>query len=223
MKEIHDSLTRKIARKYEKAGYKVYLEPENTTLPFDLGYYRPDLLVLKSENSGYVIEVKARSVHISVDRLREIAETVTQHEGWRFLLITGDDLLPTEAAQDLEKPFLSWAQILARKEKGDKLVSLGELEGAFMVFWGTFEALLRNQAAQVSIPIERFPTSSLINHLYSQGELSIAQFDGAKELLKVSNQLVHGFQTQNLAKAVTELRNLLVELLDLWHSIPLQN
>ena len=77
--------------------------------------------------------------------------------------------------------------------------------------------MMRKQAEQASIPIERFPTSSLIRHLYSQGELSIEQFDKTTELLTVRNQLVHGYQSQNLEKEVVELQKLVSELLELWH------
>ena len=216
-KETHDALMARIARKYEKDGYKVYIEPKAPNLPFDLGPYRPDLLAIKSENDGYVIEIKSKSTSVSVDRFREIAEIVAQHDGWRFLLATGDDILLNEPEQKEEKLLLSWKQILTRREKGEKLLLLGELEGAFLAFWGIVEAMMRKQAEQTSIPIERFPTSSLIKHLYSQGELSIEQFDKTMELLTIRNQFVHGFQTQDLDKAVTELQNLVSELLELWY------
>ena len=50
---------------------------------------------------------------------------------------------------------------------------MGETEAAFLSLWGVLEAALRRRALQMSIPIERFPTLSLINQLYSQGELSL--------------------------------------------------
>ncbi len=68
----------------------------------------------------------------------------------------------------------------------------------------------------ITLPIERFPTPSLINHLYSQGELSIEQFDNAKSLLNVRNHLVHGFQTAELSEAVRQLQELVNELFKLW-------
>ena len=216
-KEIHDALMARIAQKYEKDGYKVYIEPKTPNLPFDLGLYRPDLLAMKSENDGYIIEIKSKATYASVDRFREIAETVSQHDGWRFLLVTGDDISLNEPEQKSEKLLLSWEQILARKGKGEKLLLLGELEGAFLTFWGILEAMMRKQAEQVSLPIESFPTSSLIKHLYSQGELSIEQFDKTMELLNIRNQFVHGFQSQNLDKAVTELQKIVSELLESWH------
>jgi len=216
-KEIHDALPARIAQKYERDGYQVYIEPDRSDLPFDLGSYRPDLLAVKSENEGYIIEIKKRADALSVERFREIAETVAQHEGWHFLLVTGDDVSPNEPKYKSREILLSWEQISARKKKGEKLLSLGEIEGAFLTFWGTLEAVMRKQAEQASLPIAYFPTSSLINHLYSQGELSVGQFDNIMELFNVRNQLAHGFQSQNLDEAVTELQNLLLKLLEAWH------
>jgi len=215
-KKIHDTLMTRVAKKYEKEGYKVFIEPQKTNLPFDLGLYRPDLIAVKSENDGYIIEIKSKATRISVDQFRDLAENISQHNGWRFLLVTGDDISLNETEQKSEKLLLSWEQILTRKEKGEKLLSLGEAEGAFLTFWGIFEAMMRKKAEQVSIPIERFPTLSLIKHLYSQGEISIEQFDKSLELMNVRNQFVHGFQSQNLDNAVVEIKNLVSELFESW-------
>lgn len=215
--EAHDLLMARVAQQYEKDGYKVFVEPKSPNLPFDLGSYRPDLVAMKSENDGYIIEIKSKATRVSVDQFRELAENIAQHSGWRFLLVTGDDVSLNEPEQKNEKLLLSWEQMLERKEKGEKLLSLGEAEGAFLIFWGIIEAMMRKQAEQVAIPIERFPTSSLIKHLYSQGELSIKQFDKTLELLNVRNQFVHGFQSQNLGNATVELHNLVVELLESWY------
>lgn len=216
-KDIHEALLERVARKYEKDGYKVYIRPEISVLPFDLGSYRPDLLAVKSENEGYIIGIKNRTAYTSVDRFREIAETVAQHDGWRFLLVTGDDILPNEPYYKTENILLSREQISARKEKAERLLSLGQTEGAFLTFWGVAEAVMRRQAEQASIPIERFPTSSLIKHLYSQGELSVEQFDKAMELLNIRNQFIHGFQSQNSEHAVRELQKLVSELSEAWY------
>ncbi len=111
---------------------------------------------------------------------------------------------------------LSWEQIVHRKEQGDQLISKTENEAAFLIFWGLLEALMRKQAEQVSLPLERFPTSSLINHLYSQGELSIEQFDNTQIILKIRNRFAHGYQTSNLNEALLTLQNLVDELLNVW-------
>lgn len=218
LNDIHDALTTRVAQKYEKEGYKVFIEPNKQNLPFNLGSYRPDLVAMKSQNDGYIIEIKSKINRVSVDQFRELAETIAKYNGWRFLLVTGDDISLGESEQNNGKILLSWEQIFAKIDNGEKLLALGESEGAFLAFWGVFEAMMRKQAEQALIPIGRFPTSSLINHLYSQGELSVEQFDKTTALHAVRNQLVHGYQSPDLDKKNSELQKLVSELLELWHT-----
>jgi len=203
----HDLMIKNIAAKYKKDGYEVSVEPQTDELPFSLGRYRPDIIARRNDE-GYIIEVKTFSRGITIERYRDISEIVSQHAGWRFLLVTGED-------SEIEN-LLSWEQIFNKKEKADRLVASKENEAAFLSFWTILEALMRKQAERVSVPIERFPTSSLINHLYSQGELSISQFDNATMLLNIRNRLVHGFQTVAIDESVNRLQQLVNELIKLW-------
>lgn len=218
LNSVEPTFVSKIAQKYRQDGYDVVMAPKPNELPFDLGVYSPDLLVKKSDKEGYIVEVKNSVNRIPVDHYREIAETVSQHNGWRFLLITGEDAI--QANQSKKEHLLSWEQIVSRAEQGERLLHLGEVEGAFSSLWAALEALLRNQAQQLSIPIERFPTLSLIKHLYSQGELSIEQYDTTMALFSVRNQFVHGYQTPGLPDATKQLAELVRELLGLWQRQP---
>lgn len=204
----HDLILKNTAEQYKKNGYDVFIAPQINELPFDLGRYRPDLLVKTSKNEGYIIEVKDVSREAAIDRYREIAEIVSQHSGWRFLLITGEDSTIGN--------LLSWEQIFRKREHVERLIASGENEAAFLSLWTIFEALTRKQAERVSIPIERFPTSSLIKHLYSQGELSITQFDQATALLNARNRIVHGFEIIEIEESVKQLQQLVDELIRLW-------
>jgi len=217
IKEKHDSLTDRVAKRYSKDGYNVLIEPKLSDLPFDLGSYRPDILAVKSENEGLIIQIKSNAAHLSVDKFRDIAETIAQHRGWRFLLITGDDVSANQPVEKFDGHLPDWTQIQTKIKSAQKLFHQQEYEGAFLKLWSAFEALMRKKAETASIPIERFPASSLINHLYSQGELSIEQFDKILELLAVRNQLIHGFEFISLKEKVLELQKLASELLALWH------
>ncbi len=211
----HTVLESQIVEKYKALGFQVIVEPQKGDLPFDLGTYRPDLVAKKSSDEGCIIEVKVSASQTSIDRYQEIAELVSQHAGWRFLLITKEDVSPIKQEQDGDK-LLTWEQMLQRKIQAERLLSLGEAEGAFFSLWGILEAALRWRAEKAAIPIERFPTLSLINHLYSQGELSIEQFDKVKALRKIRNRLAHGYQTPDLDELGRELEELVKELLELW-------
>jgi hypothetical protein len=190
------------------------VDPEPEDIPFDLGTYRPNLIVKKNEAEGYIIEFNASGRQKSIDRLKEIAEIVSENTGWRFLLITEEDALLKDNSNEVN--LLSWQQIFTRKTQGERLISSGENEGAFLSLWGTLEALLRRRAEEVSIPIERFPPVSLIKHMYSQGELSIEEYDRAMLLLSVRNRLIHGFEAPEVNESVSELLALVNELISLW-------
>lgn len=217
LKEIHDGLVNRVAEKYQKEGYQVYIEPDIADLPFNLDHYHPDLVVKNDKNQGFIIEIKNKPTNLSVDRLRNIAKEVAQHQGWRFLLVTGDDVSQNELEYYQLGELLNWEQILAHKNRAEKLLSIGEDEGAFFIYWRTFESMIRNHSEQMFIPIKNRQVLSLIKYLYSQGELSVEQFDCAMNLIKVRNQLAHGFQVQGLEKATLELQQLVSELLEEWH------
>lgn len=208
-----NDLLLRVAQKYRQEGYEVVTESQKNELPFDLGVYRPDLVVKKSDGTGFVIDVKTSASPISIERYRDIAETVAKHKGWRFLLVTGDE------QEDLEQ-LISRQEIAQRKEKSKHLIAIGESEAAFLSLWSIVEALMRRQAEEALIPIERFPPVALIKHLFSQGEISIEQFDKAMSLVEVRNRLVHGFQTQGLDKSVIELQALVDDLMNLWDLMP---
>lgn len=179
-----------------------------------MGNYCPDLIARKASNEGYIIELKNSIAKISVDRYREIAEIVAQHHGWRFLLITGEDVSSDDPKDGIE--LLTWEQMLQRQEQAQRFLAIGEVEVAFLYLWGVLEAAMRRQAKQVAIPIERFPANSLINHLYSQGELSMEQFDQVRVIQAIRDRLIHGYQLPNLGEPAKQLQLLVNESIATW-------
>jgi len=213
-KVLERNRLQEIAEKYRLQGFNVVIEPSKSLIPFDLGNYCPDLMARKGSDEGYIIEIKNSIAKISVDRYREIAEIVAQHHGWRFLLITGEDISSDNPQDDSE--LLTWEQMLQRQEQAQRFLAMGEVEVAFWYLWGILEAAMRRQAKQVAIPIERFPANSLINHLYSQGELSMEQFDQVRVIQTVRDRLIHGYQLPNLEEPTKQLRVLVNKLIAMW-------
>ncbi|KJV06189.1 hypothetical protein [Methylocucumis oryzae] len=123
-------------------GYHVTLQPEPETLPFDLGGYRPDLIAT-NDNEGIIFEVNARHLGISVDKLQELAEKIAQHKGWRFMLVTDEDVANNlEYSTNDNLP--SW---LALQTKLDTIKNLIQdnmlLEPGLLYLWSLFESMLR--------------------------------------------------------------------------------
>jgi hypothetical protein len=105
-KFIHDTSVSKIAEKYRQEGYRLFVEPEPEDIPFDLVTYRPHLIAKRNEAEGYIIEFNGSSRKPPIERLREIAEIVSQPTGWRLLLITEEDAWLKDNAKEVD--ILSW-------------------------------------------------------------------------------------------------------------------
>lgn len=203
-----------LAEEYRRDGYKVVVEPGPLDLPFDLGGYRPDLLALKGD-SGLIVEVKARADRLSIDTLRSVAEEVRHHPGWRFVLVTAQDI-PSVGLPGQEEDPISWDEIKERIEHALSLKAMGERETAYLALWIAFERLLRLQARRVAIPVDRLAPSIVIRQLYSQGELTMEQFDAALACQDIRDRVVHGILSPDLAKTTDQLTILLRELLEAW-------
>ena len=203
-----------LARSYEAQGFAVKTEPAAGDIPFDLGGYRPDLLVEK-EDLHMIVEFKKAGVPFSVDRLQMLAETIRQHAGWRLLVVPIDEEgfgQPLGNTSEL----VSWQAVAERAKRADHLLQLGETDAAFLMLWSALEAMLRRHAEQVDLPIERLPTTAVLNYLYSQGELSYEQFEQALAALQVRNRLVHGFEAAEATLGARPLHTLVADLLQEW-------
>ncbi|MGO9600529.1 MAG: hypothetical protein ACLP7Q_21305 [Isosphaeraceae bacterium] len=207
-------LLRELAERYRRDGYEVVLEPGPGDMPFDLGGYRPDLLVRK-EHTGYLIEVKTRADDISVDQLRSVAEKVKDHRGWRFLLASAQDVVK-EGLPGEDEESITWDGIAEQVDHALRLKDAGEEMAAYLILWIALERLLRVQARHVSLPVDRLAPSILIRQLYSQGELTMSQFDTALQCLETRNRAVHGFNTPDLADSIDRLSALVRQLWEEW-------
>ncbi|MFN6486012.1 MULTISPECIES: hypothetical protein [unclassified Nostoc] len=213
-KIIYEEKLKSLAQKYESQGFQVLTGLKTDELPFDLGNYQPDLIAIK-DGSGLVIEVKNSLSRLSVDRLQVLAKEVSKHPGWRFLLVTLEDI-EAKSLPGTSEELPSWQELKEQFDQAHKLTENEEIQSAFLLLWSIFEGVLRKRAIDVSIPIERFPVIGLIKHMYSLGELSISQFDLVQACFEVNNRLAHGYIENLNLPLVCNLDNLVSELLTEW-------
>jgi hypothetical protein len=213
---LHDSKVRELADRYEAEGFRVIVEPGSEVLPFELGNYHPDLVAQK-QDEHVIVEVKEEGDPVSVERFRDIAEEIRRHPGWRFLLVTTNDL-ESGSLGGMIGELSSWQEATERVARAERLLDQGNSDAAFFLIWSAFEAILRRHAESVALPIDRLPTLALLKHLYSQGELSIPQYDRAMAARQLRNRLAHGFEVDQLGAAAEDLRSLVNELLNDWNS-----
>jgi len=168
----HEKAVRIVAKELEDDGYTVIFEPSPEKIPFSLGSYIPDLLATKN-NDNLIIEIKTRDTPSIVNRYREVIEIVQTHPYWKFLIKT--------FAETTEKTKTSLAQVTGLEnihqyfDKVKKICSVSP-ELAIPYLWNTIIALLRHKAVDVQIEYSELTDRSLINQLYTLGQISAEQY-----------------------------------------------
>lgn len=185
----YEAKIQELKAQFERDGYKVLVEPQRAALPFDLDNYVPDIVASKPDG-GLIVEVKTTNTRTSIARYQSVAQTVQQHPGWRFLLVTVDDLNVPEAQE-----IASWDQLEAKLGTIRSLIADEKAEPAVLYLWSVFEAAMRKLAYGVAMPVERLPATKLMNQLYTAGYISVDDFQTAKKFLTMRNEITHGFST----------------------------
>ncbi|WP_323149118.1 hypothetical protein [Pseudomonas oryzihabitans] len=189
-KTEHEKKIDSLARDYLQQGFSVIKEPAADAIPLDLGGYIPDLIATKG-SLNLIIEVKTKASRVSIDKFQSLAQEIALHDGWRFLLVTLDDVDSSKipSAND-ELP--TWHELEHKLQQAQSLIAEGALEPAVLYLWSIFEAALRKRAIAQRIPVERLPASMLIKHMYSLGEVSVNDIDQIREFMDKRNRVAHG-------------------------------
>jgi hypothetical protein len=203
-----------LADEYCSAGYDVIKEPSPDLLPFDLEFHQPDLVAKKGQG-GVVVDVRESFSAISIGRMVSVAEEVSRHPGWRFLLVTLDDV-DEQGIPTTESELLTWEEIYRGVDEVGNLISGNAKVPAMLYLGRIFEAALRRRAIDDNIPVERFPELELLLEMYTFGEIPIHQLDTLEEFLQKRKRVAHGaHETPDLA-SVAKWRAAVTETLDDW-------
>ena len=220
-KSLHDEKVESLIKKYRDEGFTVTKEPQPNEIPFDLDNYQPDILATKNEHEsgliGLIIEVKTSISPVSVERLQSVAEKISRHPGWRFLLVTLEDI-EAESLPETSEELPSWEELINYFSQVSKLIENNNIEPAFLFLWSVFEGALRKRAVDVSISVERLPVIRLLRSMYSLGELSISEFDSIQACLEQRNRLAHGYIQKLDLEVLHTFVILVVKLLIEWTS-----
>lgn len=211
----HDAKVEELRARYARNGYEVLVEPRSESLPFDLGTYVPDLIARK-DNGGLIVEVKTANAKTSLERYQSIARVIQRYPGWRFLLVTTDDLNVPTSTQEM----VSWEKLEANVATTILLIAEGHLEPATLYLWSIFEAAMRKLAVISAVPVERLPATKLMNQLYTMGHISVADFETAKKFLTMRNGITHGFGVVPDTQLVQSFLRVVSTLIQEWKNEP---
>lgn len=186
----------------KEKGYSVITEPDPSIIPFDLHQYRPDILATRG-NENLIIEIKARGSHRSIERYKEIAEIVSGHENWRFMLSTIDETDPTERSP-IEDP--ADPRSLSRMlNKLENLLSGENYDLALPYLWSVYISAMRIVGERAGVPVDVTSDRSVLNHMYSLGEISSDEYESARKFLEIRNKAVHSLEVNISREEISEM------------------
>lgn len=202
-KSVQESLAiRSTAEDLRKQGYAVTVEPASAVIPFDLKQYRPDILASRGDEN-LIIDIKARGSRRSIERYKEIAEIVGSHKNWRFMLSTVDETEPDGYTAVGQRPDTdSLGRMLG---KIDLLLSGENYDLAIPYLWLVYVSALRIVGERAKVPMDETSDGSVLNYLYSMGELSADEYELAKNFLTLRNKAAHRLDVEVSKETVLEL------------------
>ncbi len=196
MTSIESRAIEKIANELKDDGYVVVIEPDSALIPFDLRGYRPDLLATR-DGENLLVEVKTRNHSRSLERYREIAAIVSQQKNWRFLLSTVGEDTPNSTVLDGAIEVDALARLMKQL---DPLLDGESYILAVPYLWHVYIAGMRAAGRGAGVPIDATSDSSVLNYMYSLGEISNEDLRRSRELLNLRNEVAHGVTSTTISR-----------------------
>jgi uncharacterized protein YutE (UPF0331/DUF86 family) len=207
----------KLAEEYRNKGYEVSFRPNPEDLPDFLRNYRPDMIARRGDEA-VIIEVKSRSSlnSSSTQYLRNLAQVVEQHPGWRFELVMTnpeDAAYSPKAESSLQQPEIETRLQVARQ------LATQHPESAILYSWSLVEATLRLVAEHEGLSLQRFDPLYLVKQLVTEGVISRPEYQLLVNALSLRNAIAHGFKTTQLTQeSVYKLIDITQHLLEALHT-----
>jgi uncharacterized protein YutE (UPF0331/DUF86 family) len=207
----------KLAEEYRNKGYEVLLHPNPEELPNFLRSYRPDMIVRRGEES-VIIEVRSRFSlkSTSTQYLRNLAQVVEQHPGWRFELVmtNPDDATYSQKAEESFQENEIKSRLQVAKQLSDQ-----HPESAILYSWSLMEATLRLVAEKEELNLQRFDPLYLVKKLTTEGIISSSEYQILMNALSFRNAIAHGFRTTQITQnSVYEIIEITEQLLEALHN-----
>lgn len=187
-KATHDAAIERIVKRFNADGYRVEVEPLPDAIEIDLGGYRPDLVARKDEDF-VVVEVKTTADRHQLERYKAIAERVSSHPKWRFLLATVPEGELNDDAYSVG-PFQE-AELQKYLRRVNFLLEGGNEQFAVPYLWTALMTGMREFARKRDVPVDASSDVRVLNYLYSLGELSHDDFEEAKRYYELRNDVAH--------------------------------
>jgi hypothetical protein len=189
--------TRELAEEYRSHGYEVVIEPAHDDLPEFLQGYRPDLLARKGDDN-VIIEVTTRAEVSGEPELRDLAQVVREHGGWRLeLVLVGSD---DEDRADPDMSSLNEGDIADTMREAEVLIEQNHSDAALLLAWSTAEAAMRLLADKEEITLKRRDPLYVLKQLATYAVISKDEYIALLDVMSQRDALAHGFKTDRSSK-----------------------
>lgn len=211
-RQTEQNKIRQVAKDYERNGYKVIIEPRGADVPSFIKNYQPDIVATR-EDDNVVIEVKTRSDFSTIEKLRDIADTINKRENWRFELIVTTSKQETQTETDKLTIELDLVEIEENIKSVKAILKQDLYSSAFVLLWATLESIARQLLLEDKKKLNNKAPLVLIKTLFSFGYLTRTDLESLEKLFIVRNQVVHGYKAKGLDKKTVDRLLSIVEKL----------
>jgi uncharacterized protein YutE (UPF0331/DUF86 family) len=182
----------KLAEEYRQKGYEVILSPKPEDMPNFLKGYSPDMIVRRGEEA-VVIEVKSRSSITTAQYLRDLAQVVGEHPGWRVELVmtNPEDVGYIANVEGSLQEHEIKSQLQVARELAER-----HPESAILYAWSLAEATLRLVANHEGINLQKLEAPlRLLKQLATEGIISKSEYETLMNASQSRSAIAHGFKT----------------------------
>jgi len=206
----HERIASQVAKALEEDGYSVVLSPASHSISFSLEGYEPDLLATKGDEH-LIVEIKTQESPEQLQRYRRVIDIVQRHPGWRFVIKT---IPSTESDREESAPDPVGLEAIENYlKRAATLMETHSKEFAIPYLWNAIVALLRLRGAKAGEPVSDLTDRSLINRLYTLGEISSDEYEQLKRWLQLRNSAIHEINFNSNPETVSAFNSYAFDML----------
>jgi hypothetical protein len=190
VEQLEERRLRTAAREYAQQGYRVIRHPAQVERPEFLAAFEPDMIAYGTPEN-VVVEVRSRDTLAGAKELVALTAAVNAQAGWRIDLIVTNPL--KLAIVQKGSVILAQGEAQERVMGARQLLTLEQIEAAFVLAWSAIEAQLRRFGDSGPIPVDYVGETSLLGDAYSIGMIALDDYEILRDALEQRNALVHGY------------------------------
>jgi REase_AHJR-like len=190
----------RVAEQYRDEGYAVAVNPDSVRSD-GLPGVTADLISTRGAETVVVRVVRSRADVEADPTIMRQAEAVNARRGWRYDLVVLEKDTSGHRGAVVEPTDEQLHEMLARVRKA---AAAGFHELALTDACATLEAAMRRVGAGAGTLTPPPKPTELLNGFYSNGRISRAEYDRARQAWAIRNQTVHGFVTPAIDPALID-------------------